>query len=69
MLNEHLILTKAEAVARLTGNYTGDIATFDLIHKHANGMSDALVDGIVKQFPEKFSDAVSTPSKNPVPNT
>lgn len=56
MLHEHLTLTKAEAVARLTGNYTGDIATFDLIHQHANGMSDAIVDGIVKQFPEKFQE-------------
>ena len=69
MLNEHLVLTKAEAVARLTGNYTGDIATFDQIHKHANGMSDAIVAGIVKQFPEKFSTTVSTPSTTTVPGT
>lgn len=69
MLNEHLVLTKAEAVARLTGNYTGDIATFDQIHKHANGMSDAIVAGIVKQFPEKFSTTVSTPSTTTVPST
>jgi hypothetical protein len=69
MLNEHLVLTKAEAVARLTGNYTGDIATFDQIHKHANGMSDAIVAGIVKQFPEKFSTAVSTPSTTTVSST
>jgi hypothetical protein len=69
MLNEHLTLTKAEAVARLTGNYTGDIATFDQIHKHANGMSDAIVAGIVKQFPESFSTIVSTPSTTTVSNT
>ena len=69
MLNEHLVLTKAEAVARLTGNYTGDIATFDQIHKHANGMSDAIVAGIVKQFPERFSTTVSTPSTTTVPKT
>jgi hypothetical protein len=68
MLNEHLTLTKAEAVARLTGNYTGDIATFDQIHKHANGMSDAIVAGIVKQFPEKFSTTVSTSSTTTTPN-
>jgi hypothetical protein len=68
MLNEHLVLTKAEAVARLTGNYTGDIATFDQIHKHANGMSDAIVAGIVKQFPERFSTPVSTTSTTTVPN-
>lgn len=69
MLNEHLVLTKAEAVARLTGNYTGDIATFDQIHKHANGMSDAIVAGIVKQFPERFSTTINTLSTNTVPNT
>jgi hypothetical protein len=57
MLNEHLVLTKAEAVARLTGNYTGDIATFDQIHKHANGMSDAIVAGIL------ISDATSSGMK------
>jgi hypothetical protein len=60
-------LTKAEAVARLTGNYTGDIATFDQIHKHANGISDAIVSGIVK-FPERFSTPVSTTSTTTVPN-
>ena len=58
MLSKHLTLTKAEAVARLTGNYTGDIATFDQIHKQANGMSDTIVAGIVKQFPERFSTTV-----------
>jgi LysM repeat protein len=44
-------------------------ATFDQIHKHANGMSDAIVAGIVKQFPEKFSTTVSTPSTTTVPST
>jgi hypothetical protein len=47
MLDNHLALTKAEAVARLTGNYTADIATYDKVRQEANMMSGALVDGIV----------------------
>ncbi len=54
MLDQHLALTKAEAVARLTGNYTADINAFDEIHKQAMTMADELADGIVKQFPEQF---------------
>ena len=47
MLDNHLALTKAEAVARLTGNYTADIATYDKVRQETNMMSGALVDGIV----------------------
>lgn len=54
MLDQHLSLTKSEAVARLTGNYTADIDAFDEIHRQAMTMADELADGIVKQFPEKF---------------
>jgi hypothetical protein len=35
MLHNHLALTKSEAVARLTGNYTADINAFDKIHRQA----------------------------------
>jgi hypothetical protein len=54
MLNEHLSLTKSEAVARLTGDYVADAAAFDAIFKHAVSMADGFTDGIVKQFPEQF---------------
>ncbi|MGI0012716.1 MAG: hypothetical protein ACREBU_04625 [Nitrososphaera sp.] len=54
MLGNHLELTKAEAVARLTGDYTADVNAFDEIHRQAMTMADELADGIVKQFPEQF---------------
>jgi len=54
MLNEHLSLTKTEAVARLTGDYTTDVTTFDALYKHAIAMGDVFTVGIVKQFPEQF---------------
>ena len=54
MLNEHLSLTKTEAVARLTGDYATDVATFDALYKHAISMGDEFTVGIVKQFQEQF---------------
>ena len=54
MLDQHLSLTKAEAVSRLTGNYTADIIAFDEIHRQSMTMADELADGIAKQFPEQF---------------
>lgn len=54
MLDEHLALTKEEAVAQLTGNYDASIAAYDKIHGQALTMADGLTEGILKQYPEKF---------------
>jgi hypothetical protein len=43
-----------EVVARLTKNWDADVRAFDAVYHHILTMSDALSDGIVKQFPDKF---------------
>jgi hypothetical protein len=54
MLHEHLRLTMNEAVARLQGNWTADVAAYDEIHLQALEMADMLSTGIVDQFPKRF---------------
>lgn len=54
MINEHLSLTKTEAVARLTGDYATDVQTFDALYVHAVSMADGFTIGIVKQFEDEF---------------
>lgn len=54
MLNQHLALTTQEATARIQGRWADDAAAFDSIFTQILGMADALSDGIVKQFPNRF---------------
>jgi len=54
MINEHLALTKTEAVARLTADYETDVETFDALYVHAVSMADAFTVGIVEQFEDQF---------------
>ena len=53
-MHKHLDLTTQEAVARLQGNWTADVAAYDQIHEHILHMSDFLSSGLVKQFPARF---------------
>jgi hypothetical protein len=53
-MSKHLTLTTQEVVARLQGNWSGDVAAYDRIHHHILHMSDLLADGLVKQFPKRF---------------
>jgi len=55
MLNQHLALTTREAVDRLQKNYTDDVTNFDAIFNQAMMMADTLSNGVIKQFPNKFT--------------
>jgi hypothetical protein len=54
MMKKHLSTTTTEVVARLMHDYDGDVRAYDAVYEHILMMSDALSDGIVKQFPDKF---------------
>jgi hypothetical protein len=54
-MRHHLDLTLEEAKARLTANWTADIAAYDAIHQHILGMADMLAAGIISQFPRQFN--------------
>lgn len=55
MMRAHLDQTLAEATAQLTGDYATSVAEYDHIVSHILEMSDTLADGIVTQFPDRFT--------------
>jgi hypothetical protein len=54
MMRRHLSTTTDEVVARLKGDWEADVRAYDEVYRHILAMSDALSDGIIKQFPDKF---------------
>ena len=54
MMKDHLDNTTAEVVARLTGEWTADVAAYDKVHNQVLEMADMLSDGIIANFPAKF---------------
>ena len=49
-----LATTTKEVVARLNKKWDEDAAAFEKVHTHILHMSDALSDGNIKQFPQRF---------------
>ncbi len=54
LMKTHLSTTTNEVVARLNKNWDEDVKAWDAVYNHILMMSDALSDGIIKQFPDKF---------------
>ena len=46
--------TRDEAVARLHGDWKGDVAAYDKVHVHMLHLADLLSTGLVAQFPRRF---------------
>jgi hypothetical protein len=54
MMHDHLKLTTDEAVARLHGDWAGDVRAYDAVHEQILRMADMLSSGIINQFSNKF---------------
>jgi hypothetical protein len=55
MMHDHLRLTTNEVVARLTQDWAADVRAYDRIERQILHMADMLSDGLVGQFPARFS--------------
>ncbi|HKZ19388.1 MAG TPA: hypothetical protein VJQ57_04695 [Acidimicrobiia bacterium] len=55
MMHGHLDQTLAEATAQLTGDYAQSVAEYDHIVTHILEMADTLAEGIIAQFPDRFT--------------
>ncbi|HZP90654.1 MAG TPA: hypothetical protein VFC04_06620 [Actinomycetota bacterium] len=55
MMKAHLDLTLREASDRLAGNYAADVADYDAVVREIVKMANMLANGIIAQFPERFS--------------
>jgi hypothetical protein len=58
MMNKHLSTTTDYVTARVDKKWEQDVKAFDSAYEHTLDMADALSEGIIKQFPDKFSQKV-----------
>jgi hypothetical protein len=54
MMHTHLATTRKEVVARLNKQWDEDVKAFDEVYTHMLHMADALAEGIISQFPQRF---------------
>ena len=55
MMKMHLSTTTEEVTARLKKDWAADVRAFDSVYDHILKMADALSDGLIRQFPDKFA--------------
>lgn len=55
MLHKHLEFLTNQVVARLNKKWAADVDAYDKGEDHMINFADVISDGIIKQFPEKFS--------------
>jgi hypothetical protein len=58
----HLNLLLQEATAQIKKDWSGSISAYDESQRQAMQMADMLSDGIMKQFPSRFNNKVTTVS-------
>jgi len=61
-LQMHINLLLQEVTAHIKGDWQGSVAAFDASLDQANQMADMLSEGIIKQFPSRFTNKATTMS-------
>ena len=55
---EHLDATLDEAIDHFTGDFGGEVAAYDMVHDLALEMADFFSNGVIKQFPNRFTGSL-----------
>jgi hypothetical protein len=55
MWREHKDATVAEVLAHHNADYQAEVAAYDLVHNLALEMADFFSNGVIQQFPNRFT--------------